>query len=267
MADRIQWFLENACPDHHVRGPSDHNEALHTATRILGHHPGLARENFITAVVCGELAYVRAALAEQPELARLKPPGDEERAKSGGSGDRYHRKLGPKGWDPLLFLTHTRLALPQAAENAVEIARLLLDNGANPNAFFMAGDSRYTPLVGVIGEGEEDRPAHPRRDELARLLLERGAEPFDEQVLYNIHFHGEVVWWFDLMYEFSLKLGRRKEWDDPTWSMLPMGSYGPGASFWLMNAVRRNDLWLADWLLEHGARPDTTSKDERFKDR
>ena len=36
--------------------------------------------------------------------------------------------------------------------------RALLDRGANPNAYFMTGNSRYTPLVGVIGEGEEDRP-------------------------------------------------------------------------------------------------------------
>ena len=73
-----------------------------------------------------------------------------------------------------------------------------------PTPIFMAGDSHYTPLVGVIGEGEEDRPPHPRRDELARLLLERGAEPYDGQVIYNIHFHGKILWWLKLMYEFSV---------------------------------------------------------------
>ena len=249
----VHWFLENACPDHHVRGRSDHNEALHTAMRMLEHHPEIARENFITAVVCGELEYVRAALAERPELARLRPPGDEERANSGGMADRYYRKLGPKGWDPILFLTHTRLARSAVAENAVGIAKLLLDNGANPNAFFMAGDSRYTPLVGVIGEGEEDRPPHPRRDELARLLLERGAEPYDEQVLYNIHFRGNVLWWFELMYEFSLRLGRAKDWEDPSWSKLPMGVYGPGATFWHRVAAQHENSELTQWLIAHGA--------------
>ena len=74
----------------------------------------------------------------------------------------------------------------------------------------MAGDSRYTPLTGVIGEGEEDRPPHPRRDELARLLLERGAEPYDGQVIYNIHFHGKILWWVKLMYEFSVEGGRAR---------------------------------------------------------
>ena len=249
----VDRFLEVACPDHHVRGPSDHNEALHTAMRILEHHPEIARHSFITAVVCGELDYVRESLAARPELARTKPRGDEQRGGVGGSGDRYYHTLGPKGWDPILFLTHTRLALKPVAENSVAIARLLLDNGADPNAYFMAGDSRYTPLVGVIGEGEEDRPPHPRRDELARLLLERGAEPYDMQVLYNMHFHGKVIWWFDLMYEFSVKAGRQKEWDDPNWWMLPMGPYGPGATFWHRIAAKHEDAELTRWLVAHGA--------------
>jgi ankyrin repeat protein len=108
----------------------------------------------------------------------------------------------------------------------------------------------------VIGEGEEDRPAHPRRDELARLLLERGAEPYDIQVLYNIHFHGEVLWFLELIYDHSMKLGRRADWEDPQWRMLDMGGYGTGARYLLEIAVRKNDVALAEWLLSHGANPD-----------
>src|SRR5260370_3303350 len=110
------------------------------------------------------------------------------------------------------------------------IAQLLLDHGGDPKAYFMAGDSRYSPLVGVIGEGEEDHPPHPRRDELARLLLERGAEPYDEQVIYNIHFHGKVLWWLKLMYEFSVKAGRRADWGDPEWHTLDQAGYAPRAA-------------------------------------
>ena len=88
----------------------------------------------------------------------------------------------------------TRLENPASNDNAVEIATLLLDNGADPNSYFMAGGSRYSPLTGVIGEGEEGRPPHPQRDELTRLLLERGADPYDMQVFYNIHFNGDVLW-------------------------------------------------------------------------
>ena len=265
---RIHWFLENACPDHHVRGPSDHNEALHTAMRMLEHTPELARHSFITAVVCGDLAAVERSLAERPSLAKEKPLGDTHRGGVGGSGDRYYHKLGPKGWDPLLFLTHTRLRLPAVEQNAVAIARLLLDHGADPNAHFMAGDSRYTPLVGVIGEGEEDRPPHQRRDELTRLLLERGAEPYDTQVNYNIHFHGRVLWFFELVHEFSLKRGRASDWDDPSLDTpFPIGGYGPGGFFWLMVAVKQDDAALAKWLLARGASPNLTARDPRYKGR
>jgi hypothetical protein len=41
------------------------------------------------------------------------------------------------------------------------------------------GEERQ-PMTGV-SEGEESRPPHPRRDDLARLLLERDAEPYDSQ--------------------------------------------------------------------------------------
>src|SRR6202035_2761282 len=81
------------------------------------------------------------------------------------------------------------------------IARAFLDRGANPNVYFMAGDSRYTPLTGAIGEGEEGRPAHQQRDALVWLLLERGANPYDQQVIYNIHFNGKVLWFLKLIYE------------------------------------------------------------------
>ena len=43
----------------------------------------------------------------------------------------------------------------------------------------------YSALVGVPGEGEQDAPPHAERDALYGLLLERGANPFDIQVLYN----------------------------------------------------------------------------------
>ncbi len=153
------------------------------------------------------------------------------------------------------MLAFTRLPLAEANENAVAIARELLDRGANPNVFFMAGHSRYTPFVGVVGEGEEDRPPHPHRDALARLLLDRGAEPYDIQVIYNIHFHGRILWFLKLIHEHSLKLGRAEDWNDPEWSMVAMGNYGSGARWHLNVAIDHNDLELAEWVLAHGANP------------
>ena len=39
---------------------------------------------------------------------------------------------------------------------------------------------------------------------LFELLLERGAEPFAIQVLYNTHFSGDVLWWLALVYEHTI---------------------------------------------------------------
>ena len=251
----IHQFLEYSCPDHHVRGRPAHIIARGGAMRILERHPEIARANLYTAVVCGEIDLVSEMLRKEPELARRKSSTAAiDRTGVGGAGD-IEKDISPKGWEPLLYLCFTRLPLAKANDNAMAIAQLLLEHGADPNCYFMAGDSRYTPLVGVIGEGEEDRPPHPRRDELARLLLERGAEPYDIQVIYNIHFHGRILWFLKLMYEFSVRADREADWRDPEWHFCDMGGYGTGARWHLWVAVEHNDLELADWCLAHGANP------------
>ncbi len=253
--DWVARFFNVACPDHHVRGGPDHARARHAAMRILEHFPHVATDSFFTAIVTGNLRQVERVLDQRPQAAQEKSGvASAERSGVGSHGDQF-KDIGPKGWEPLLYLAFTRLPLPAANDNAVAMARLLLDHGAEPNAYFMAGDSRYTPLVGVIGEGEEDRPPHPHRDELARLFLESGAEPYDMQVIYNIGFHGRVLWFLELMYEFSVKAGRKADWDDPNWSMLNMGGYGSGAYWHLHIALVNNDLELAEWILSHGGGP------------
>ena len=108
------------------------------------------------------LAGVESALARDATLATEKRAAvGADRTKPRDDDGNLRDDLGPKRWEPLLFLAFTRLPLQQANDNAVAIARALLDHGADPNVFFMAGDSRYTPLVGVIGEGEEDASAAP----------------------------------------------------------------------------------------------------------
>jgi hypothetical protein len=254
--ERVLWFLENACPDHHVRGSPDHVMARHTAMQILSRHPEIARDNVCTAVVCGKLEEVERILARRPQAASEKTSAtSDERADVGGSRDRFKKELGPKGWELLLYLCFTRLPLPTANDNAVAVARTLLDHGADPNAYFRAGSCRYTPLVGVIGEGEEHRSPHPQRDALTRLLLERGAEPYDTQVLYNLHFRGDFLWFLRLIHERSMQLGRQADWADPNWRMLDQGPYGCGARYLLGITINNDNLELAEWLLEHGANP------------
>lgn len=169
--------------------------------------------------------------------------------------DAARQRGGPREWTPLLYLCSTRFSHPPAIDNAVAIARALLDQGANPNDYYMAGHARYSALVGVAREGEQDAPPHPRREELFPLLLERGANMYDGQVLYNTHFSGDVLWWLKLVYAHALKTGHRLDWDDPNWSMLDMGHRGSGSVFLLGLAIDKNNIELAEWALAHGASP------------
>jgi ankyrin repeat protein len=259
----VARFLQNACPDHHIRGGPAHVMALHTAKRLLERHPDIARDTIYSAIVCGELGEVERILGERPEAATEKSSGagyDHARA---GEFEDIFRDIPPKNWEPLLYLCFTRTSLPAANDNAVAMAKLLLDHGANPNAYFMAGDSHYTPLVGVIGEGEENRPPHPQRNALAQLLMDRGANPYDIQVIYNTHFNGDVQWYLEMAYANAVKTGHESDWADPNWPMFDMGGYGCGARFLLGGAIDRNNLELAQWLLEHGADPNAPPAPKR----
>lgn len=233
--DHVARFLEFACWDHHVHGKGDHYMYDRAAMRLLAQRPDIARDSIYTAIVCGARAEVERILADRPEAAR----------ESGGS----------RAWTPLLYLCYTRFSHQPTIDNAVSIGRALLDCGADPNAYYMAGDARYSALVGVAGAGEQDSPRQPQAKALYQLLLERGAGPYDIQVLYNTHFSSDVLWWLELTYAHAVQTGRTADWDDPNWSMLDMGGYGPGAHFLLGLAIQKNDLPLAEWLLAHGASP------------
>jgi uncharacterized protein len=251
----LNRFLDNACPDHHVRGRQDHRRAEATAMRLLEQNPWLARHDFNTAVVCGEIESVRDAIARDSRVAVVaSSPPSAIRGMSGGANDLY-RQLGPKGWTPLLYLCFTRLPLAASQDNAVAIARLLLDAGADPNAFFHAGDSHYTPMTGLAGEGEEDRPPHAHRDEITRLLLQHDANPYDIQVLYDLGFRCEYMWWLPMIHAHCVRTGRAGDWKDPEWTMLDMGGYGCGARWFLQHAIHHRKPDLAAWCLAHGASP------------
>jgi ankyrin repeat protein len=231
----VARFLKFACWDHTVSSRSDHRMYDRAAQRLLAQHPEIARHNLYTAIVCGEVDEVARLLRERPAAA--SEPG------------------GPRGWPPLLYLCFTRFSNQQSIDNAVTIARILLDHGADPNTYYMAGNSRYSALVGVAGEGEQNSPRQPQAPELFQLLLEGGAKPFDLQVLYNTHFSGDVLWWLELVYEHTMKSELKQAWEDPNWEMFEMGVYGTAAQLLLHAAVFKNDLRLAEWLLSHGASP------------
>jgi ankyrin repeat protein len=237
MLEPVSRFLGFACWDHTVHGQGDYRSIEAAAMRLLDKHPEIPAASIYTSVVCGDLARVEQLLNEQPAVANAKG--------------------GVRSWEPLLYLCYARLPLPALRDNAVAIARLLLDRGADPNAYYMAGDATYGALVGVAGEGEQDAPPHSARGELYRLLLERGAEPYDIQVLYNTHFHGDVMWWLALTWEYSVASGREQDWTDPDLRIFDMGGYGTGARFLLWIAIQKDDRALAEWLLTRGANPNS----------
>lgn len=86
MADPIALFLDNACPDHRVRGGADHARARHAAMRLAARHPDIATANFYTAVVCGQLDAVTRAFVADPGWAR-RPNGVAGPERSGAGGE------------------------------------------------------------------------------------------------------------------------------------------------------------------------------------
>jgi hypothetical protein len=113
--------------------------------------------------VCGDLAEVERILASEPQAASVK-----------GGGRR---------WEPLLYLCCARLPIAAARDSAVAIAAALLDHGADPNVSMTDGENPFTAITGAIGEGERTPaqvPPHPQAEALVRLLIERGADPFEQ---------------------------------------------------------------------------------------
>ena len=217
-AERVDLFLEYACADPILNnGPAAHARRERAALRILTRYPEIARYNIHTAVVCGDLEEVERILAENPVAA----------SEPGGPMRKRHRRELDKLWTPLLRLCYGRLPTAAASDNAVAIARALLDHGGDPNDYFEVGSfpCRYTALCGVAGKGEDNAPPHPQKEALARLLLERGAEPYDIQLFYNTHFHGDILWIMELIYDAAVKAGRKPDWDDPNWPMIDMGVF------------------------------------------
>jgi hypothetical protein len=135
---------------------------------VLVDHPEIERASIYTAAAAGDVVTVGAILDRQPALLNAKG--------------------GPLHWEPLLYACYSRLEASDPAHSTLEVARLLLSRGADPNAGFLyEGRYAFTALTGAFGRGEDwpNQPPHPDCDALARLLLDAGADPNDGQTLYN----------------------------------------------------------------------------------
>ena len=243
--EMVTRFLRGACLDWRSGGGGQLQMAQGTATRLLKQHPEIGDENIFTAVASGDVERVKELLAINPALA----------VEFGG----------PRHWTPLLYLATARLNHSPSIDNAVDIARLLLECGADANASYPGGsdDIRYTVATCVMGMGENAFPLHPRARELLALLFERGAEPYDPQLLYNVFANhagrrllsDDLVWVLELIHLHSIKRARAPHWEDADWNMLNVGGYGPGAYFLLSAAASVGNLRMVEWMLAHNANP------------
>jgi ankyrin repeat protein len=232
----IAELLQSACI--FSGGPLDLPPKWRRAERIRARHPELARDDLHAAVVCGELEHVERLLRADPQAVA--------------------RKAGRQQWEPLLLLCYNRLPNARAAETAVEIARRLLDAGADPDSAFSLGDEpalRFSALTGVMGRGEMDAPEHPRADELARLLLERGADPNASQGLYNTCLQGDELKWLELLAQHGLDARAPINWHADPLDAAKSGCDRPGSLFaYLLVAAAKNGQHARfAWLLAHGA--------------
>ena len=126
------------------------------AVRMLAETPELASADFMTAVVLGDEARVRDAITRDPAVATRPDTGT--------------------GWTPLHVACASRWHRldPARAPGLVEVARLLLDAGADPAARTRGPRADWTPLrCAVAGAANAD---------IVRLLLERGAVPDDHDL-------------------------------------------------------------------------------------
>src|SRR5262245_11051564 len=205
------------------------------AARILKRWPEIATYDLYIALATGNRAEVKRRLSADPGAVT--------------------RKGGPLDWEPLLYVAYARL--PGGEMHALDLVRMMLDQGANPNAQFDDGwGNPFKVLTGVIGHGEGNQPPHPQANELATLLIERGADPYDSQALYNTSIALDDTTWLDLLWTGSEQRDRLLKWREKAWSI---GGNAPlnTLDYLLGNAVAFNHLRRAEWLLLHGANADS----------
>ncbi|MGH2894267.1 MAG: ankyrin repeat domain-containing protein, partial [Solirubrobacteraceae bacterium] len=155
--------------------------------------PELASASIHAAAAAGDIDAVRSFLEHDPSLADA--PG------------------GPFDWLPLLYVAYGRVGDRPLSRSSVEVAVLLLDAGADPNAGYLweGLSPPFTALTGAFGSREDDTPENEHALALARLLLERGADPNDSQTIYN-QSGDRNDGWIELLLEFGLGAGDGGRW-------------------------------------------------------
>ena len=231
-AARATEFLRLAC----LTYGGDDAARREQARQLLAAHPQIAAASIHTMAAAGDIAAAAALLADDP-------------AQAGAPG-------GPHGWEPLLYLAYSRLDSTAPGHSTLEVARLLLANGADPNAGYLwDGTYAFTALTGALGEGEDavNQPRHQFWLPLARLLLDAGADPNDSQGLYNRMFAASDDH-LRLLFSYGLGEGTGGPWYARLGSALP--SPAQMLQDQLLWAAEHNLIARVTLLLGHDVDPD-----------
>lgn len=124
-------------------------------------------ESFARAATEGRCERARRLLDARPEIA--SDPWARLVLGRGWDGDPT-TPGGPLGWAPLLYVTHSCFA-------SVDLARSLLERGADPNVTFRNEFGDMSAVYGAAGV--------VHNPELTLLLLEAGADPNDGESVYH----------------------------------------------------------------------------------
>ena len=245
-ADRL---LEATLPE--ARAHREGDERL--VHRLLEEDPTAAQANIWVASATGEVEAVRGFIEEDASSANAR------------GGTRH--------WEPLLYLCFSRLLRtdPSRASAMVEIAKLLLERGADPNVYWIdsgeATGAKETPVYGAAGVANNV--------ELARLLIDAGADPNDGETPYHMVEHDGVPC-ADFVFpklvdpHRGTALGHKLDYDDLPGlrKMLELGGDPDGPTpfhyYPIHSAVwRGRSKPFFDLLLEHGADVNLPNKEGR----
>jgi ankyrin repeat protein len=259
LADPVSLFLEFASVEHHGWHGSG---TLQQAELIRSRYPHVATASIYTTAVLADEPALRAFLARDPALATA--PG------------------GPHQWDALTYLCFSRyLRLDKSrwgSENDafVTCARLLLDAGADPNTGWMETLDEDPPrqFLESVLYAAAGLARHPG---LTQLLLERGADPNDEETCYHAPetYDNTVV---KILIDsgrcnersLSWIAARKADWHDEKGLLLALDG-GANPNFmtqWshtpFQHSIRRdNGLVMIRMFLDHGADPYSRNADGR----
>lgn len=239
-------FLEAACVPREAHGSG----TLEQADAILAQHPEIAASSIYCAAVLADEPAVRGFLSQDPASATAKG--------------------GPRGWDALTHLCFSRyLRLDRTRSDAfVRTARALLDAGAPADTGWIEMIDHPNPRP-VLEAAIYGAAGIARHAELTRLLLERGADPNDEETPYHVAETRDNTVLKTLLDSGKLNeqsintlLLRKCDWhdEDGLRLMLEHGAKPDAINFWgstaLHQAARRdNRLSMIELLLDHGGDP------------